>query len=94
MMNATSSRSHSIFMITVEQCGLGTDGAGHIRVRFFWSPNRAGGHVFFFSFHILVADITYFNQAKMNLYTLALHIFVTHFFQPGGQAEHGGPGGL
>jgi len=31
-MNATSSRSHSIFMITVEQCGLGTDGAGHIRV--------------------------------------------------------------
>ncbi|CAK9100331.1 unnamed protein product [Durusdinium trenchii] len=27
-----SSRSHSIFMITVEQCGLGTDGAGHIRV--------------------------------------------------------------
>lgn len=32
MMNATSSRSHSIFMITVEQCGLGIDGAGHIRV--------------------------------------------------------------
>eukprot|EP00913_Durusdinium_trenchii_P021138 g19862.t1 len=31
-MNETSSRSHSIFMITVEQCGLGTDGAGHIRV--------------------------------------------------------------
>lgn len=31
-MNETSSRSHSIFMITVEQCALGADGEGHIRV--------------------------------------------------------------
>lgn len=31
-MNEESSRSHSIFMITVEQVALGADGAGHIRV--------------------------------------------------------------
>merc|ERR1719188_1657026 len=31
-MNAESSRSHSIFMITVEQCSVGVDGEGHIRV--------------------------------------------------------------
>ncbi|CAE7400049.1 KRP95 [Symbiodinium natans] len=31
-MNETSSRSHSIFMITVEQCAMGMDGEGHIRV--------------------------------------------------------------
>jgi len=31
-MNEQSSRSHSIFLITVEQCGLGGDGQGHIRV--------------------------------------------------------------
>mmetsp|Transcript_87412 Transcript_87412/g.155035 ORF Transcript_87412/g.155035 Transcript_87412/m.155035 type:complete len:784 (+) Transcript_87412:57-2408(+) len=31
-MNETSSRSHSIFMITVEQCAMGADGEGHIRV--------------------------------------------------------------
>jgi len=31
-MNAESSRSHSIFLITVEQCEIGGDGEGHIRV--------------------------------------------------------------
>jgi len=31
-MNEGSSRSHSIFMITVEQCAIGADGEGHIRV--------------------------------------------------------------
>merc|ERR1719163_1332423 len=31
-MNEQSSRSHSIFLITVEQCQLGGDGQGHIRV--------------------------------------------------------------
>lgn len=31
-MNAVSSRSHSIFMCTVEQCGAGADGDSHIRV--------------------------------------------------------------
>mmetsp|Transcript_26163 Transcript_26163/g.57673 ORF Transcript_26163/g.57673 Transcript_26163/m.57673 type:complete len:745 (+) Transcript_26163:59-2293(+) len=31
-MNAESSRSHSIFTITVEQCSIGADGEGHIRV--------------------------------------------------------------
>mmetsp|Transcript_29078 Transcript_29078/g.65812 ORF Transcript_29078/g.65812 Transcript_29078/m.65812 type:complete len:796 (-) Transcript_29078:211-2598(-) len=31
-MNEGSSRSHSIFMITIEQCALGADGEGHIRV--------------------------------------------------------------
>jgi len=31
-MNHCSSRSHSIFLITVEQCAIGADGEGHIRV--------------------------------------------------------------
>merc|ERR1719269_531688 len=31
-MNAESSRSHSIFLITIEQCEIGQDGEGHIRV--------------------------------------------------------------
>merc|ERR1719393_882298 len=31
-MNEESSRSHSIFMVTVEQCSTGVDGEGHIRV--------------------------------------------------------------
>eukprot|EP00933_Yihiella_yeosuensis_P046887 TRINITY_DN42508_c0_g1_i1.p1 TRINITY_DN42508_c0_g1~~TRINITY_DN42508_c0_g1_i1.p1 ORF type:complete len:789 (+),score=209.05 TRINITY_DN42508_c0_g1_i1:81-2447(+) len=31
-MNETSSRSHSIFMITVEQCAIDDTGEGHIRV--------------------------------------------------------------
>jgi len=31
-MNEGSSRSHSIFMITIEQCEVGNDGEGHIRV--------------------------------------------------------------
>lgn len=31
-MNAESSRSHSIFLVTIEQCEIGKDGEGHIRV--------------------------------------------------------------
>lgn len=31
-MNAESSRSHSIFLVTIEQCEIGSDGEGHIRV--------------------------------------------------------------
>lgn len=31
-MNEGSSRSHSLFMVTVEQCAIGADGEGHIRV--------------------------------------------------------------
>ncbi len=32
-MNATSSRSHSIFTVTVETCEVREDGQNHIRVR-------------------------------------------------------------
>merc|ERR1719359_2243054 len=31
-MNAESSRSHSIFLLTIEKCKIGEDGDGHIRV--------------------------------------------------------------
>jgi hypothetical protein len=42
MMNRTSSRSHSIFTITIENCCLGADGEAHIRVGKFNMVDLAG----------------------------------------------------
>lgn len=41
-MNRNSSRSHSIFTITIESCSLGDDGQAHIRVGKFNMVDLAG----------------------------------------------------